>query len=53
MTELKMVELKKEIPLVHNWIDFFWRQRAKQQQGDQNTKFFHRVVNSRRKFNTT
>jgi len=48
-------ELKKELTLLCNRADIFWRQRGKQhwmQQGDQNTKIFHRVANCRRKFNT-
>jgi len=35
-------------------MEIFWRQRAKQhwtEDGDRNTKFFHRVASVRRKFN--
>jgi len=49
------LDVKKEISLVWKWVDNFWRQRAKQHWNfgaDQNTKFFHRVANNRRKFNT-
>jgi len=45
-------KLKKELSMVRNWKDIFWRQRAKlqwMQQGDRNTKFFHRVASNRRK----
>jgi len=51
---LARLEVKKELSLVHKWLDTFWRQQAKQQwilEGDRHTKFFHRVANFRRKFN--
>ena len=28
--KVERLELKKEIPLVRNWMDIFWRQSAKQ-----------------------
>jgi len=48
------LDLKKEFSKVCNWIDIFWRHRAKKhwiEEEDRNTKFFHRMANSRRKFN--
>jgi len=51
---IERFKLKKELAMMRNWKDIFWRQRAKQQwmqQGDRNTKFFHRVANNKRKFN--
>ena len=39
---------------MHNWIDIFWQKRANQQWIEDhncNTKFFHRVANSRGKSN--
>ena len=46
--------MKKGLSVIRSQIDIFWRQTAKQhwmKDGDRNTKFFHRVANSRRKFN--
>jgi len=40
--------------MARNQIGVYWRQRAKQywmEDGDLNTKFYHRVANSRRKLN--
>ena len=46
--------MKKELSVVRSQMDIFWRQRTTQhwmEDGDRNTKFFHRVANCRRKFN--
>jgi len=50
----KIDRLQVKLSVVRSQIDIFWCQRAKQhlmEDGDRNTKFFHRVANSRRKFN--
>jgi len=51
---LVRLQMKRELPNVRSQIDLFWRQRAKQhwmEDGDRNTKFFHRVASMRRRFN--
>ena len=48
------LQVKKQLSLFRSQIDIFWRQRAEQhwmEDGDHNTQFFHKVANSRRKFN--
>ena len=47
--------MKTELSLVCSWMDKFLEATTKQHWikfGDRNTKFFHRVANSRRNFNT-
>uniref|UniRef100_A0A803PF19 Reverse transcriptase domain-containing protein n=1 Tax=Cannabis sativa TaxID=3483 RepID=A0A803PF19_CANSA len=47
-------EIKKELFLVLDQKEAFWKQRAKQfwlKEGDQNSKYFHRAASNRRSFN--
>lgn len=48
------MEAKKQLGLIYNQREIFWRQRSKQlwlQAGDQNSKYFHQFASKRRRNN--